>query len=161
MMHLLCTWSHTSRDGPGLLHWVQKARFHTMSGCSSVFRHSPFMAGLVFFVLVLVHQRTAALSCTHHPRLTATEQRCEDNSSVDFQLCGQRHIVVCDHSVAEASKSLACFTNPCRDFLVDLSIIWDHASKVLEALDSLRLCAIDGDSGLRGAGWKRTSVFKA
>ena len=29
--------------------------------------HSAFVASLIFFVLVIVHQRTAALVCAHHP----------------------------------------------------------------------------------------------
>ena len=83
------------------------------------------------------------------PGLTAMEQWCEDNSSVDFQLCSQGHIVLCEHPVAEASKNLACLTDPHRDSLVKLLITWDHAFKVLEALDSLYLHTIDSDGGLR------------
>ena len=72
------------------------------------------------------------------PRLTAIEQWCEDNSSVDFQFCGQGHIVVCEHPVAGSFNGLACHTDPCRDFLVKLSITWDHTSKVLEVLTVFR-----------------------
>ena len=51
---------------PGPLCWVWEAWCHTTSGCSSLCPCSTFMAGLVFFILVLVHQRTAALVCAHH-----------------------------------------------------------------------------------------------
>ena len=58
---------HASGGRPGLLCWVQKVWCHTTLVCSSVYLCSAFVASLVFFVLVLVHQRTAALVYTNHP----------------------------------------------------------------------------------------------
>ena len=56
VMDLLCMWTHASGGRPGLLCWVQKAWCHTSSGCSSLCPCSAFVAGLVFFVLVLVYK---------------------------------------------------------------------------------------------------------
>ena len=59
--------SACQRGRPGLLCWVQTAWCHTMSGCFSACSCNIFVASLVFFVLVLVHQRTSAMVCAHHP----------------------------------------------------------------------------------------------
>ena len=53
---------------------------HQASDCSSVCVCSAYVVSLVFFVLVLVHQRTAALVCAHCP-----SGWCAQASGVGFQ----------------------------------------------------------------------------
>ena len=191
--------------------WVQKTWCNTNSKCSSVCLCSTFVASLVFFVLMLVHQEqllwhvllpiqimwpaqqswafssitlievhlawsrtlrlvicpvigypgwngvlayggSLAAWCDSSSKSRTHSHRAEmwGHSSVDFQLCGQGYVMVCEHPVVESSKSLSCLTDPHRDFLFELYITWDHASKILEALNSPQLCATDIDGGLRG-----------
>lgn len=93
------------------------------------------------------------------PGLTPTEERCEDNGTVDLEPSGESDVVLVEHTSAKPSKCLACFT----DLSVMRSIAGDDAAQILDVLSiffswvpstkmvgsGLRFCSLQPNEGLQ------------
>ena len=100
----------------------------------------------------------------HSPRLTALEQWCQDNSTVDFQLCGQGHIIVCEHLVVKSSKSLLVLlilTEISLSSCPSHEIMLPRYLKLLTVFISMPSIVMVGwGLQLFAASWKRTLVLQ-
>ena len=94
------------------------------------------------------------------PGLAAIEERCENDGTVDLELCAETDIVLVEHTSVKPSKCLTRFADPRCDLSVKRSITRNDATQEFEVVN-IQLGVISDNGWLWNVAVQRNEGFRS